>query len=158
MFLALLLVASPSLATDEDFSMIFLVRHAEKLEGGDDPRLSAAGKQRAERLAGMLADAGITGIYSTDYARTRETAAPLARATDLGVTLYDPSEPTQFTEFLKKKPGRHLVIGHSNTVPDLVDRLGGTPGPDIDEESEYDRLYIVTRDGVGKVSTVLLRY
>ena len=36
---------------------------------------------------------------------------------------------------------RHLVVGHSNTTPPLVELFGGDAGPPIDEASEYDRLY-----------------
>jgi 2,3-bisphosphoglycerate-dependent phosphoglycerate mutase len=54
--------------------------------------------------------------------------------------------------------GRHLVVGHSDTTPELVGLLGGEPGPAIDEPSEYDRLYIVTIGADGAVTSVLLRY
>jgi phosphohistidine phosphatase SixA len=152
------LVLSNSLGANEESSMIFLVRHAEKLADGEDPGLSTAGMQRAEKLAVLLDDAEITGIYSTDYIRTRDTAAPLARAEDLEIKLYDPSKPEQLIDLLSNKTGRYLVVGHSNTTPDLVKRLGGTPGPAIDEKTEYNRLYIVTRDDSGKATSVLLRY
>ena len=59
---------------------------------------------------------------------------------------------------LKAAGGRHLVVGHSNTVPDLVERLGGDGGEAIEEAGEYDRLYIVTLKREGRASTVLLRY
>ena len=55
-------------------------------------------------------------------------------------------------------PGRYLVVGHSNTTPDLVNRLGGDPGATIDEESEFDRLYVLVLHPDGSVVTVLLRY
>ena len=60
---------------------VFLVRHAEKSK--DDPRdpsLSAAGQQRARRLAELLAQEKITHLFSTPLKRTQETLAPLARA------------------------------------------------------------------------------
>ena len=60
---------------------IYLVRHAEKAKG-KDPVLTAQGKQRAENLAQMLQDAGVTRVYSTDYRRTQQTAAPSAKQAD----------------------------------------------------------------------------
>ena len=149
---------SGALFAQDGNSTVFLVRHAEKTAEENDPPLSHAGKQRAEDLAALLANAEITGIFSTDYARTRHTAAPLADAQGLETRLYDPAQPDQLAESLKINPGRYLVVGHSNTVPDRVERLGGTPGPAIDEKTEYDRLYVLTVDKLGHTTTVLLRY
>jgi hypothetical protein len=60
-------------------ALVFLVRHAEKQTDGEDPALTAAGRQRALELARLLGESGISEVYSTDFARTRDTAAPLAR-------------------------------------------------------------------------------
>ena len=158
LFAALTLLLSSPLGAEVENSTIFLIRHAEKLADSEDPGLSAAGKQRAEKLAVLLQDSEVTGVYSTNYTRTRDTAAPLATAEGLEISLYDPSDPDQLVDLLKNNTGRYLVIGHSNTTPDLVERLGGNPGPPIDEKTEYNRLYIVTLDNSGKAATVLLRY
>lgn len=138
-------------------STIFLVRHAEKTEASDDPALSEAGKLRAHELARVLRDAGIQHIYSTDYTRTRDTAAPLAALLKLELELYDPRELAEFAAKLKCRGSRQLVIGHSNTTPELVALLGGDPGEEIDESGEYDRLYIVSIDASG-VTSLLIRY
>ena len=58
---------------------------------------------------------------------------------------------------MRKTGGRHLVVGHSNTTPSVVELLGGDPGSKI-EKTEYDRLYIVTIGADGAVSTLLIRY
>ena len=137
---------------------VFLVRHAEKMADAEDPALSDAGKVRAQALAGLLRDAGIEAIYSTDYRRTRDTAAPLAAQLQLNVTIYDPGQLDSLVATIRRHGGRTLVVGHSNTTPELVGLLGGEPGPPIDEASEYDRLYVVTIGADGAVSTVLLRY
>jgi len=141
--------------------VVFLVRHAERgddgaMTGSEDPRLSPAGVQRAQELALLLRDAGITHLHSTDYRRTRATAAPLARDTGLEVTLYDGGNLQAFARRLSSIPGRHLVVGHSDTTPALVAALGGDPHGEI-EPLEYDRLYMV-RVGPEKAETVLLRY
>ncbi|MEM9181015.1 MAG: histidine phosphatase family protein [Pseudomonadota bacterium] len=122
---------------------IYLVRHAEK-QLGNDPSLTPAGQTRAETLAEILSDKGLTQIYSTDYKRTLATAAPIAARTGLEIELYDASDLAAFANTLRATEGVHLVVGHSNTTPPLVQALGGDPGSDIDEASEYDRLYIVT--------------
>ena len=70
--------------------------------------------------------------------------------------VYDPRDLPAFAQELWQTPGRHLVIGHSNTTPQLAEALGGDPGSPI-EEMEYDRLYIVTLT-VDGASTVLLRF
>lgn len=137
---------------------IFLVRHAEKLTEGDDPALSEAGIERAQALASLLRDAGVEAIYSTDYARTRDTAAPLASLLGFELTLYDPDQLADVAAEIRRRGGRCLVVGHSNTTPDLLALLGGDPGAPIDEESEYDRLYVVTIGPDGAVGTVILRY
>jgi len=138
--------------------VVYLVRHAERAEDGtDDPPISEEGRARAQLLAEMLRDAGVTHVHSTDYERTRSTARPLAADAGLDVTFYDPRDLTAFAEALLAAPGRHLVVGHSNTTPGLVEALGGDPGDPI-EESEYDRLYIVTARAGVPASTVLLRF
>ncbi len=162
LFVSLILVSLTAIsipASAQDGSTtVFLVRHAEKMAEKNDPELSASGKSRAAHLAALLADANISGIFSTDFARTRDTAAPLADALGQEVRLYDPAAPGQLVASLKSSPGRYLVVGHSNTVPDLVERLGGTPGPAIDEKTEYDRLYVLTLGAEDGTTTVLLRY
>lgn len=150
-------------AQAEEATIVFLVRHAEKTTGegygqARDPRLTKAGKERARTLARLLAPAGITAIHSTDYRRTRETAAPVAEALDLDVQLYDARMLESFAEELQKSPGRHLVVGHSNTTPALVNLLGGEPGEPIVEADEYDRLYVLVIGTDGSVATIRQRY
>ncbi len=140
-------------------AVVFLVRHAEKVDASRDPQLSPQGAQRAAALAMLLRDSGIDHVHSTDFIRTRDTAGPVATMLGLGaVELYDPSDLPALRARLTRDGGRHLVVGHSNTTPPLVELLGGDAGPPIDEASEYDRLYVVTIDNEGTVTTVLLRY
>lgn len=142
--------------------MVFLVRHAERADDGadtphqPDPSLSSEGRERAALLAQLLRDGGITQVYSTDYVRTRETASPTASEVGVEISIYDPNQLDAFAARLLSEPGRHLVVGHSNTTWDLVQALGGDPGGPI-EALEYDRLYILTFGSEG-VRTVLLRF
>lgn len=115
------------------------------------------GRARADILAEELSGAGLTAIWSTDYNRTRETAKPASNRTGLPVQIYDPARQDAFAARLKATPGTFLVVGHSNTVPDLVKQLGGKPGAPIVEATEYDRLYVVTVTR-GHVNTEIRRY
>ena len=137
---------------------IFLVRHAEKTKERPDPDLTDAGKNRSLELAVVLKDKNITTVHSSDYLRTRETARPTADAFGLEIELYDAGDLEAIANKLKAASGTHLVVGHSNTTPQLVTLLGGDPVSEIYEASEYDRLYIINFTQDGTVQSELLRY
>jgi probable phosphoglycerate mutase len=158
LLLSISFLLRPSCEDSHSPLVVFLVRHAEKVDTSADAALSAAGIARAQALAATLRDAGITHVHSSDYKRTRDTAAPIATLIGKDVQLYDPLNPSELVSKLKTDGGRHLVVGHSNTTPALVKRLGGKPGPPIVEKNEYDRLYIITLNSDDSVNTVLLRY
>jgi phosphohistidine phosphatase SixA len=137
---------------------MILVRHGETApDGTRDPALSEAGRARAERLAALLKDAGVTRILSTNYQRTQATAAPLAAAAGVQVESYDPAAMQALAQTLRVARGVIVVVGHSNTTPDFVGFLGGDPGAPI-PDTEYDRFYIVVPSGAAGASTLLLRY
>jgi len=143
-------------ANEADFD-IYLVRHAEKTADKTDPALTPFGEKRAEVLADILSQADITRIHSSNYKRTRATAAPLAERLGVEVELYDPRDLPGMAARLKSEGGTHLVVGHSNTTPQLTDLLGGDGGEPIVEATEYDRLYFVSRKN-GEVTSTLLRF
>ena len=156
-------LAAQAAAAGDAAAVVWLVRHAERADDGmgdqPDPELSAAGRERAVALARLLSDAGIDAVWSTPFQRTRQTAAPLADALGLEVRSYDPRDAEGMEAFLQeiRAPGRHLVVGHSNTTPALVEQLGGDPVSPI-EEMEYDRIYVVTLGPDGTVTSTLLRF
>lgn len=131
---------------------VFLVRHAERADTGTaaakmtgaDPDLSAAGKVRAEALARMLKDARITAIYTTEYIRTTQTAGPLATMLGVQVTVVTSKDTAGLIQKVKTATGNVLVVGHSNTVPDVIKALG-VAEPVTIAESEFDNLFIVSR-------------
>lgn len=143
------------LAALADPSAVYLVRHGEKEATGKDPELTAQGKARAQNIATILQKAGIRTVFSSPYARTRQTADAVARSSGVEVQTYDPGKPALLIEKVKTLNGAVLVVGHSNTLPELVRLFGGAPGADI-ADNEYDRLYQVTRGADGTISTVLL--
>lgn len=147
-------------APDND-TVIYLVRHAEKITGenaGRDPALTDAGEARANVLAEMLRGKYITHVHSSNYIRTRDTAAPLAKIAGVKIELYDPRDLPALAALIKEQGGKHLVVGHSNTVPETVVALGGDGGTPIFEKSEYDRLYVVRLLDDNTVHTDLKRY
>jgi broad specificity phosphatase PhoE len=143
----------PGLAAAEP-SAIYLVRHGEKL-AGQDPELSPRGQERARHVAAILHRAGITAIFSSKTARTQQTAAPLAQQTGLNVQLYDALAPLALVEKVRGLSGAVVVVGHSNTLPELVTLFGGAPGTEIADD-EFDRLYQLLPGADGKVRTILL--
>ena len=153
-----LVFSAALLACDQepDNTVIYLVRHAEKLTTAGDPGLNNQGRARAGRLAELMAEQNIQAIYSTDYRRTLETAEPVARKLGLQVRLYNPSHLAAFAERIADSHQRILVIGHSNTTPGLAELLGAESGQHM-EESEYGRIYRIERQG-GEVRVEIESY
>jgi probable phosphoglycerate mutase len=155
-----LLVAVPSRViaqTSPPHTIVYVIRHAERASEDYDSPLAPAGVERAEVLARMLGEAGITQLHSTPFQRTQGTLAPLAARLGLPVQEYDATSQAALVSRIRETRGRHLVVGHSNTVPELVRLLGGEPGTPIAMD-EHDRLYVVTIASDGSVSSSLLRY
>jgi phosphohistidine phosphatase SixA len=150
---------------------VFLIRHAEKADGSpEDPPLSENGKARSQELARMLGGAGIKAIYTSQFARTKQTAEPLAKLLGLTVSPIslkmsqsNPREVSEqsiaeITNKIYERAGESvLVIGHSNTVPEVIRMLGGDVVPKIDEK-KFDDLFVVTVYGKGKAKVVQMKY
>jgi phosphohistidine phosphatase SixA len=138
-------------------TFVALVRHAEKVDESRDAALSEKGRERARALAALLKDAGIDAVYSTDYARTRDTAKPLSELLSKPVEIYDGDALDGLAAKLRSAGRRALVVGHSDTTPELVRALGGREGSAIDPD-EYDRLYLLVLLPDGTAVTTVLRY
>lgn len=124
--------------------LILLVRHAERppLDApGDDPSLTDAGRVRAERLANAVARYEVRAIYVTRFRRTRETAKPTAER--LGLTPIVESDTTELVKALKARgDGTVLVVGHSDTIPDVIAAFGGPAVAIADDD--FDDLFVLT--------------
>ena len=142
-FYFLLLSAFLSTATAQ--STIFIVRHAEKADATKDPDLSEVGRARAEALAKMLKDANITAIYATEFKRTQQTAAPLAKALSITITTLPAKDNAALIAKLRTSTGNALVVGHGDTIPDLIKALGISDPINI-AENDYDNLVAVVLD------------
>lgn len=139
----------------DDAFTLYLVRHSEKqADGSSDPALSRAGRDRSEQLASWLQNNDIEDIWSSDYQRSRDTAVPLLSKLDLELNLYDPRDLPALARNLRDKQNNAVVVGHSNTTPDLARILCHCVIADMDE-SEYDRLIVVyVNGGETKVETL----
>ena len=123
--------------------ILFLVRHAEKATaGGNNPELSSVGHERAGALARILKDSGITAIFATEFKRTQETAAPTAKATQITPTIIPAHDIASLVEKLRSLKGNALVVGHGNTIPDVVKALGFASEVNI-PENDYSELLVV---------------
>ena len=152
---ALLATVMPAAAQ----SVTFVARHGERADAtgapgsmmASDPDLSAAGHARAEALAVALKDARITAIFVTSFKRTQQTAAPLAKSLGLTPVVVDAKEPiAALAKRIAAHDGNVLVVGHSNTVPEVVQALGGGPSFKIADD-EFDNLFVVTRGATPSV-------
>jgi broad specificity phosphatase PhoE len=123
---------------------IYIMRHLQKAEGNDPP-LSAEGAANAQKLVAILGKHKIKAIFATPTKRAVETGEPLAKALKLKVTSYDPRDPAALKTAVDAIKGAALIVGHSNTVPDIVAQFGGEQvGPLAD--TDYGTIFVVTPD------------
>jgi broad specificity phosphatase PhoE len=142
--------ASCVLALQVSANTIYLVRHAEKQHGTKDPALSECGQARAAALARYFDDIPLQAVFATPYQRTQHTAAAVANRKQLPVSSYDPARPEQLRQQLIAYNAPVLVVGHSNTVPQLVTLLSGIEVAPLSEQ-EYSMLYQLQLGGEVKV-------
>jgi broad specificity phosphatase PhoE len=139
---------------------VVLVRHAEKVDDSRDPALSADGLRRADALAAALADAGVDAIFTTQFQRTRDTAAPLARLLGIEPVVITASGGGHAQDVAAHvrdhEAATILVVGHSNTVPAILEALGAPP-VDAIADDEYFHLFIVQISPAG-VRLIRSRY
>jgi broad specificity phosphatase PhoE len=123
--------------------LILLVRHAERPPTSaptDDPPLTDAGKARAERLATVIAEAGVRAIYTTRFRRTQETAKPAADR--LRLTPIVESDTDSLVAALRERgDDTVLVVGHSDTLPDVIKAFGG-PAVTVGDD-DFDDLFVL---------------
>lgn len=138
---------------------IILVRHADRNGGmAPDVSLSRSGEVRARELARVLKDSKIGAIFTTEVRRTQQTAEPVATEFHLQRIVIPAKDTEALVSRLQALPDDEtvLVVGHSNTIPLLVERLGGAVPAMSD--TEYDRLLVVVTGKSGKPVILTLRY
>lgn len=146
MFVALMSFLFVSCGT----SNYYIVRHAEKEAQASnmstDVPLSPLGKERAAALKSTLSNKKIKNIFSTNTIRTKTTVTPISEAAGVKIEIYDPRD-TSFVTHLKKIKGDILVVGHSNTVDDMVNKLTGERLLQDLPDSAYGDLFIIKKKG-----------
>ena len=170
---ALGVIQAGGASAGEEFKVttVFLVRHAEKdTAPPGNPPLSEPGRKRAEALARALRDSGIKAIFTSHLLRTQQTAEPVGKLLGLvpgSIPLkMDPANPRRVSDESIREVvdkvhahagGAVLVVGHSDTVPEVIRMLGGSEAPSIDEK-QFDDLFVVTVYEKGKAKVARLKY
>ncbi len=137
---------------------VIVVRHMEKaVGGGDDPALSDIGTARAERVATVLAATGVDAVFATQYRRTVETATPLAQRLSLPLHVYEAGNTPSLIDSLndRHRGETAVVVGHSNTVPEIVEALSGEDIGPIAED-RYGDVFVVVRPRWGRATVTRL--
>ncbi|MGK2862515.1 MAG: SixA phosphatase family protein [Chitinophagaceae bacterium] len=132
---------------------IYLVRHAEKASAENtsdmmdkDPPLTVQGKERTEALREILKTKKIGHVFSTNTVRTKATAAPVSTYFSLETEIYAARPDSSFIARLRSLQKNALVVGHSNTLDDIINQLcGSVKIATTLKETEYDNLFIVKR-------------
>jgi broad specificity phosphatase PhoE len=162
--LLLLLALTSCNRPQPDSTFVLIVRHAEKATDAEDSPLTEAGIQRAQALARVAEDAGISAIYSTQFKRNKDTAKPLSdnlgvAITEVPVNLTSPGDYGKVLarEILEKHTGQAvLVVGHGNTIASTIEGLSGRAAPI--NSIEYHDLFVVTVSPSGSAKVVKAQY
>lgn len=138
--LPLALLAAPASAEARPSGSVasYVVRHFDTPKGEKDPDLLPQGAARAEALARWFRGKRLCAILVTQYQRTRQTVAPLAASRGIALQSYDAADTAGAVARAKASPCPVLIVGHSNTVPDLVEQLGGARPAELKHEDFGD--------------------
>jgi len=157
LLLGAVLIGLPALAHAQ--RAVLLLRHADRLDESEDSPLSKSGEARAQALASLLKDAGITAIYTSEFQRTVKTAEPLARA----LNIKPASMPVLDRDGLFKRVQAEnradvvLIVGHDRSIPALL-KLFGHPQEIKLGRDEYDNLFVLVPKDSGPPTVLRLRY
>ena len=136
-----------NVAEKENISVYYFIRHAEKDRSdptNKNPSLTIQGLERANKWALFFKDKNIAAVYSTNYKRTQQTALPIAKEQNLEIISYTAKELIS-EKFIANNKGKNIVIvGHSNTTPELVNSLLGEKKYEDIADRENNNVFIVT--------------
>lgn len=150
LFVVLLSVA----AFAQEAGKIFVVRHAERQSSASDSPLSDKGMNRAQCLGQTLKDAHIRSVFTTHFVRTKQTAAPLVDIAHAKSNVVDGDKEIARQSVAAAKEGNVLIVGHSNTVPNILHDIG-TPAVTVPDDV-FDQLFIV--DTANPKNLLVLHY
>jgi phosphohistidine phosphatase SixA len=129
-------------------TIIYVVRHAEKVTTdltNKDPLLTEKGQKRAFDLAKKLKKQKLSAIYCTDYQRIKLTAQPISEKQNITIQNYNPKNLKAFAEkVLQENKGKKvLIVGHSNTVLETIEAIGGKRPFASISDNEYDYFFSI---------------
>ena len=160
LFVILFYVVCSAAYAKQKITTVLLVRHSEKLTTpADDPVLSPQGTVRAQLLVRMFENSGLNAIYTSQFTRTKLTAEPLAKRFGIPLETVDAKTTNKLVESIlsKHSGGTVLVVGHSNTLPEIIEALGAGKIQEIDD-LDYDNIYVVTVSGNGIAKVVRMKF
>lgn len=131
-------------------SPTYVMRHLHTPEGVPDPDLTEEGRRVAARLSDWFGGKRLAAIYVSDFKRTRQTAAPLARRLGLTPKIYDPRDTPALLAAVLGEAGPVLIVGHSNTVPGVVEALGAARPAPL-SHPDFGDLWIVERGAAERI-------
>ena len=141
-------------------TVVLIIRHAERASKEDkNSPLSVTGQERAQELVHVAGEAGVGAIYATQFLRTQQTAQPLASYLGIPITQVDAADVDGLVNQLCRDHHGQVVLisGHSDTVPLIIEKLGGGRIAPIAED-KFDNLFIVVIPRIGRVKTIHLKY
>jgi len=147
------LAAAVAISPAAPAQTIVLVRHAERADASPDPDLAPAGQARALALAEALKGGRLTLVLTTPLKRTQQTARPAADAAGVAITPISTEGGAAHIQLVadaaRKAPANAtvLIVGHSNTVPDIARALGDVAAPTL-TDCDYDRLTVIALGGL----------
>ncbi len=104
--------------TKKKATTVAIVRHAEKKDNSANPPLTKAGERRAESLARILKNSGISAVFSTNLERTRETVNNYADSQSPRIAIQYYNNTGQVASLIKSK-----YAGKSVLVPEIATAL-----------------------------------
>lgn len=142
---------------------IYIVRHAEKDVSdpkNPDPELSVEGRERAEALASKLKEIKLDAAFATKYKRTSQTAYNSAKNSNIEIQTYDAHDFSGIAGLVKAKYSGHkvLIVGHSNTVLELLEAFGAQRPLTALSDDDYDFFFVLTIDQKGKTDLITQHY
>ncbi len=142
--------------SESNQTQIYILRHTEKIDNSEDPGLSIAGEKRAAYWRKVLQYIQFDQILATNYKRNSETASIIAQGFNTKIEFYHPMS-FEVLEFIAKVKGQTvLIIGHSNTIPDMANRILGESIYDPLSHKDYNKLILITINEDGSTSSTTL--
>jgi broad specificity phosphatase PhoE len=141
---------------------IYLVRHAEKNGTTSNADLKTPeGFARANMLRDTLQNFRLTNVYSTNTPRTIHTAEPTAIAQNLQVIIYANGD-SLVDNLLQQKNKNFLLVGHSNTIPNIIRHAKLNPGFEGNlADNDFSNFFVIVKKrrwGKEKIRLLKKRY